>query len=102
MKIDASRFAFTAAIVSAISTALLPVYCLYFGRGGRVITVLAGIFPGYTVSWQGAGLGFIYGFVSCFVYGGIFALIYNALPAFKVKNIKTKPKAKPVSKKKKK
>lgn len=94
MKLNALKLALTAAILSAISMALLPVIGIYFGRGLRVISLLGRAFPGYTNSWQGAGLGLVYGFITCFVYGGIFALIYNTLPEYKVKNIKAKPAGK--------
>lgn len=91
------------AIVSALSVALLPIYGIYFGRGLRAVSILGGVFQGYVVSWQGAGLGLVYGFISCFVYMGVFAWVYNGMLAFKgIKLPKVKAKAKPVSKKKKK
>lgn len=100
MKLNALKLALSAAIVSAISMALLPVYGLYLGRGLRATSILGGVFPGYTVSWQGAGMGAVWGFISCFVYIGVFALVYNwMLP---LKGIKIKAKAKKPAKKKKK
>ena len=103
MKLNALKLALASAIVSALSMALLPIYGIYFGRGLRAVSILGGVYPGYVVSWQGAGLGLVYGFASCFVYMGIFALVYNQLIAFKgIKLPKIKAKAKPVSKKKKK
>ena len=101
MKLNALKLALASAIVSALSMALLPIYGIYLGRGLRAVSILGGVFPGYTVSWEGTGLGLVYGFVTCFVYMGIFAGVYNELLAFK--GIKMpKAKAKPVSKKKKK
>jgi len=103
LKLNALKLALASAIVSALSMALLPIYGIYFGRGLRAVSILGGVFPGYVVSWQGSGMGLVYGFVSCFVYMGIFALVYNQLLAFKgIKLPKMKAKAKSVSKKKKK
>ena len=94
--------ALAGAIVSAASLFLLPVCGLYLGRGIRVVSFLRDMLPGYTVSWQGAGLGLVYGFISCFVYMGVFAWVYNGLLEFKGIKIKAKAKAKPAGKKKKK
>lgn len=99
LKLNALKLALSAAIVSALSMALLPIYGIYFGKGLRAVSILGGVFPGYLVSWQGAGLGLVYGFVTCFVYMGIFAWVYNGLLAFK--GIKLpKAKAKSAGKKK--
>ena len=100
LKVNALKMALAGAIVSAVALFLLPVCGLYVGRGIRVVSFLRDLLPGYTVSWQGAGLGLVYGFVSCFVYMGVFGWVYNELVAFK--GIKIKAKAKPASKKKKK
>ncbi len=100
MKLNTLKFALSAAIVSAISMFLVPIYGIYFGRGLRAVAVLGGVFPGYTVSWVGAGLGLVYGFVTCFVYIGVFAWLYNGLLVFKGIKIKAKAKAKPARRKK--
>jgi hypothetical protein len=92
------KLALSAAIVSAISMFLIPLYGIYFGRGLRAVSILGGVYPGYTVSWEGAGLGLVYGFVTCFVYFGVFAWIYNGLLDYK--GIKIKAKAKPARRKK--
>ncbi len=101
MKLNVLKLALSAAIVSALSMALLPVYGIYFGKALRAVSILGGVFPGYVVSWQGAGLGLVYGFATCFVYMGIFAWVYNGLLAFKgIKLPKIKAKAKSAGKKK--
>ena len=103
MKLNALKLALASAIVSALSMALLPIYGIYFGKGLRAVSILGGVFPGYAVSLEGAGLGLVYGFISCFVYMGVFAWVYNQLLVFKgIKLPKIKAKTKPVSKKKKK
>jgi hypothetical protein len=99
LKLNTLKLALSAAIVSAISMFLLPLYGIYFGKGLRALAVMSGVFPGYSDSWQGAVLGLVYGFVSCFIYVGVFAWIYNGLLDFK--GIKIKAKAKPARRKKK-
>lgn len=102
MKLNILKLALAAAIVSAISMFLVPVYAIYFGRGLRAVSILNSIYPGYNVSWRGAGMGLVYGFVTCFVYVAIFGGIYNCLLECKGIKIKAKAKAKPAGKKKKK
>ena len=50
-------------------------------RGGEVVGphlgLLANYFPGYSVTWPGAVLGFAYGALSGAVFGGAGAWIYN-------------------------
>lgn len=99
MKLNALKLAISAAIVSAISMFLLVVVAIQLGRGVAIIRVLNPIFPGYNISWQGAGFGLVYGFVGCFVYTGALALIYNW--TLGLKGIKIKAKAKPAKKKRK-
>lgn len=99
MKLNVLKLALAAAIVSAVSMFLVPVYGIYYGRGLRAVSIIGGVFPGYSVSWQGAGMGLVYGFVTCFVYMAIFGGIYNGLIAFKGFKM---AKAKPAAKKKKK
>jgi hypothetical protein len=101
LKLNALKLALAAAIVSALTMALLPIYGIYFGRGLMVVSIVGGMFPGYSVSWQGAGWGFVYGFASCFIYMGVFAWVYNRLlTAKKIKFPKIKIKAKPAGRKK--
>ncbi len=85
MKLDALKLAISAGILSAICMFLLPIDAMYMGRGVTAIKTLNPIFQGYNVSWYGAGMGLVYGFVTCFIYFGVLALIYNGLPEMKTK-----------------
>jgi hypothetical protein len=102
LKLNTLKLALAAAIVSAIFMSLVPVYAIYYGRGLRAVSILNSIYPGYNVSWRGAGMGLVYGFVTCFVYTAILGGIYNGLLTFKGIKIKAGPKAKPAGKKKRK
>jgi hypothetical protein len=45
---------------------------------GPTLSLLAQYFPGYTVTWSGAFLGFLYAFALGFIFGFIFAYMRNA------------------------
>ncbi len=99
MKLNALKLALSVGIVSALSMALLVLYGIYFSRGLRAVSLLGNVFPGYVVSWQGAGLGLIYGFGCAFVYTSIIVWVYDGLLPWKGLKLK---KAKPAAKKKRK
>ena len=84
MKLDVLKLSIASGIVSALVMLLLVLDAMYMGRGVNLIRTLNPVLPGYNVSWYGAGLGIVYGFVGCFIYFGITAWIYNSLPAMKM------------------
>ena len=98
MKLNALKLALAAGIVSGLSMALLVVVGMQLNRGVGIVRLLNPIFPGYNISWQGAGLGLVYGFVACSIYTGLLAWIYDSLLTYKGIKIKAK---KPAKKKKK-
>jgi hypothetical protein len=92
LKLNAFKFALSAAIIAAIAMFLLPVSAIYFGKGIRTLSYLGGIFPGYDATWIGAGLGFVYGLVGTLIVGWIEILLYNCLVDYKGMEVKTKAK----------
>lgn len=44
---------------------------------GPHLSLLSVYFPGYRVTWVGAGIGFVYGFVAGYAMGRTIATIYN-------------------------
>ena len=46
---------------------------------GPTLSLLGNYCPGYTVTWAGSLVGFVYGFASGFALGGLLALGRNAL-----------------------
>jgi len=46
---------------------------------GPHLSLLGIYFPGYRVTWGGAGIGFVYGFVVGYAMGRTIATIYNRL-----------------------
>jgi hypothetical protein len=99
MKLNVLKLASAIGIVSALSMALLVIDGMYMARGLRAISILGGVFPGYTVSWQGAGLGLVYGFICAYIYAAVTVWLYDGLLVWKGLKLK---KAKPVAKKKRK
>jgi len=47
------------------------------GNAGGTITKLSAFFKGYSYSWGGAVIGFIWAFIIGFIVGSIFALFYD-------------------------
>jgi hypothetical protein len=99
MKLNALKLAVSAAIVSALSLALLTICALQLGRGVALLKLVTPIMPWYSISWQGVAIGAIYGFVEGFICLGLTAWIYNDLLVWK--GIKIGSKKKPAGKKKK-
>ena len=83
MKINTLKLALASGLVSALAIALLTLDALYLGRGVTAVRTLGPVFPGYVVSWQGLGIGALYGFATFFVYGGILGWLYNNMPELK-------------------
>lgn len=59
-------------------------------KGGPVVgphlSLLGQFFPGYSVTWPGAFLGFFYGFVCGFLGGWLVGWVYNTIVLFKSRN----------------
>jgi hypothetical protein len=98
LKLNALKYAISAAIITALFLFLLPVSAIYLGKGIRTLEVIGKYLPGYDKSWLGAVIGAAYGFVISFVLLGADALLYNCLIDYKG----LKKKAKKAAKKKKK
>jgi hypothetical protein len=57
-------------------------WMLIGGAKGDIISKLSTIYFGYTYSWGGGVVGFIWGFVDGFVCGFLVAWIYNIVNKF--------------------
>jgi len=64
-----------------LATAILLVRAALFPQPGQpvgpMLGLLGNIFPGYTVTWPGSGLGFVYGFLTGFFIGTVMASLVN-------------------------
>lgn len=82
MKLHVLFFAVTAGILVAACFAWTTVATLIgvpgFAPFAKLLQEGYG-FYGYSISWVGASIGAIWGFVEGFVWFGLFSLIYNKL-----------------------
>jgi len=66
-------------------------------RGGEVVGphlgLLSNYFPGYTVTWTGSLVGFVYGFLAGAAVGGFTAWIYNRVLDWRWKSDGAAPSA---------
>lgn len=58
---------------------ICTILAIYFGYSTKFLYVMADIYPGYTISWWGTIVGFIYGFLDAFIGLFLLAWIYNKL-----------------------
>ncbi len=81
-KLHALNFALAWGIITAICVFLTTLAALIWtGYGASWTNALVSIYGpfGFSVSFFGAILGAIYGFIDAFILTGVFALIYNKL-----------------------
>ena len=79
MKLNIKAFTLTCGILAGLFLFVLTAWFLIMGFNGSILTLLGGIYWGYTVSWVGAFIGFIYAFIDGIIFGFIFAYIYNKI-----------------------
>jgi len=80
VKLDALKFGIAGGILGALIVALTTVAAMYgaFSMWGSLLGNIYRPF-GYSLSPLGIFLGAIYGFIDCFVFFGLLALLYNWL-----------------------
>ncbi len=78
MKLDARAFGLAYGLLMGLAGLVATLFSLWWG-GGNTITVLAGIYFGYSWSLIGAFLALIWGVVYGFIGGWLVATIYNRL-----------------------
>lgn len=58
---------------------ICTILAMYTGYSTEFLNLIAAIYPGYTISWWGTIIGFIYGFLDAFVGLFLLAWLYNKL-----------------------
>jgi len=86
MELRKRALAISLGIVCGLVILLGTWWLLIFGAPGEVISKLSMFCRGYSYSWGGAIIGFLWGFVYGFIGGFLIAWIYNMV----VKSIKPK------------
>jgi hypothetical protein len=75
-------------LVWGLAILLSTWWFVIFGRKGEILAKLNTIYLGYSVSWGGSFIGFIWGFVDGFIAGVLIAWFYSI---FSKMIYKTKP-----------
>ena len=77
MKLKIKAFALSAGVLWGAFILLVTVLFVVCGYAGATLSKLYKIYPGYCVSWAGALIGMVWGFISAAIVGGLFAWLYN-------------------------
>jgi hypothetical protein len=78
MKLNVKAFAFSTGILWGLGVMLLTFRFVIAGQPGYFLGKLDKVYPGYCVSWSGAFIGLLWGFVSAAIAGALFAWFYNS------------------------
>ncbi len=76
MKLNPKAFGLAIGIVKGLGVAVGTTYTTYMG-GGETLQKLNRFYWGYEVSYQGAAIGLVYGFIDGFVLAFLAATLYN-------------------------
>jgi hypothetical protein len=79
MKLNVKSFAMSLGICFGLAVLLVTIWFLIMGYQGSTLGLLRKIYLGYSVSWPGAFIGLVWGFVDGLISGAIFAWLYNKL-----------------------
>jgi NhaP-type Na+/H+ or K+/H+ antiporter len=77
MKLNVKAFALAGGIAFGLAVFLLTIWYLIFGFEGHTLQKLHHVYLGYSVSFPGALIGLVWGFVDGFIGGAIFSWLYN-------------------------
>ncbi len=77
MKIDIKALALSIGIIWGLAIFLLTVWFLIMGYDGNLLAKLGSVYLGYSVSWFGAFIGLIYGFIDGLIGGALLGFLYN-------------------------
>jgi len=77
MKLNAKALALSAGILWGLMIFLLTNISLLRGGEGEHLSRLAQFYIGYSFSFLGSLIGLVWGFVTMFIVGWVFALLYN-------------------------
>jgi len=77
MKLNVRALALAGGIVWGLAIFLITYWFLVFGHGGTTLFKLSNVYLGYSVTWYGAFVGLVWGFVNGFIGGALLAWLYN-------------------------
>ena len=79
MKLNIKAFALTCGILWALTMLLMTVFMVLRNDMCSFMDNFSSIYYGYTVSWSGAVIGTVWGFIDGLIGGAVFAWLYNKL-----------------------
>jgi len=77
MNLSKRAFGISIGLIWGLYVLCLTWWLLIFGSPGTTISKLDKIYIGYSYSWGGALVGFIWGFIDGFICGFLIAWFYN-------------------------
>ena len=83
MKLNVKAFALAGGITWGLLIFLLTYFFLLMGYPGNTLADIGAVYLGYSVTWYGAFIGLVYGFVDGLLIGAFFAWLYNKFSAAK-------------------
>ncbi len=83
MKFNVKSFSLTCGIVWGLTILLSTFWMVITGASGKTLGKLSKFYLGFSVSWGGAFIGMVWGFVDGLIVGALFAWLYNKLSAEK-------------------
>ena len=79
MRLNAKAFALACGVIWGLTIFLATVWLVIFGFEGQLMQQLDHFYFGFSVSWLGAIVGAVWGFVDGCIGGFVFAWLYNKL-----------------------
>ncbi len=77
MKLNVKSLALSFGVTWGVAIFLLTYWLLIFGYDGLTLAKLGKVYLGYSVTWYGALIGLIWGFVDGLIGGALVAYLYN-------------------------
>ena len=77
MKLNPKAFGVASGVLWGSAMFLMTIFATINGYASDFLVMMAGIYPGFTLTYFGAIVGAIYGLVDGFVGGWLFAWLYN-------------------------
>ncbi len=77
--LNEKRFGLAGAILWGFCMFIMTIFSMYTGYATIFLTMMADIYPGYSISWVGSFVGLVYGFIDAGIGLYVLAWIYNKL-----------------------
>ncbi|MFH1196775.1 MAG: hypothetical protein V1720_13820 [bacterium] len=77
MKLSIRALSLSGGIISGLILLLLTYAFILMGYEGATLVKLRNIYLGYSITWVGGLIGFLWGFLTGLVFGAILAWLYN-------------------------